>query len=143
MSDLKIEGLTHWSIAVNDLEEAKAFYGDLLGLEAVGPLGANMFRFLTGDSSLLLYQRETPKDPSEAEEMHHSFTVSSETWVEACKVFAARELKIDGLVYRAKGHFMGRELYFSDPSGNRLEFRDPTWQPGMPEPPYEEVVRSE
>lgn len=142
MSKLKIEGVTHWSIAVNDLEEAKAFYGDLLGLESVGPLGTNMHRFLTGDSSLLLYQRETPKDMSEAEGMHHSFTVSPETWVEACKVFAARELKIDALVYRPKGHFMGRELYFSDPSGNRLEFRDPTWQPGMPEPSYEEIVRS-
>lgn len=142
MSALKIEGLTHWSIAVNDLEEAKAFYGDLLGLEAVGPLGDVMFRYLTGDSSLLLYQRETPRDPSDAEDMHHSFTVTPETLVEACKVFAARELKIHALIYRAKGHFVGRELYFADPSGNRLEFRDPTWQPGMPEPSYEEIVAS-
>ncbi len=142
MSNLKIEGLTHWSIAVNNLEEAKAFYGELLGLEAVGQLGPNMFRYLTGDSSLLLYERETPKDPSEAEEMHHSFTVTPETLVEACKVFAARELPIHALVYRAKGHFVGRELYFADPSGNRLEFRDATWQPGMPEPSYEEIVQS-
>ena len=101
-----------------------------------------MFRFLTGDSSLLLYERETPRDPADAEKMHHSFTVTSETWVNACKVFAEHELTIDELVYRAKGHFMGRELYFSDPSGNRLEFRDPTWQPGMPEPSYEEIVQA-
>jgi catechol 2,3-dioxygenase-like lactoylglutathione lyase family enzyme len=142
MGKLKIEGLTHWSIAVNDLEESKAFYGDLLGLEGVGPLGTGMYRFLTGDSSLLLYQRETPRDPVEAEGMHHSFTVTPATLVEACKVFAARELQIQALVYRAKGHFIGRELYFADPSGNRLEFRDPTWQPGMPEPSYEEIVAS-
>ena len=142
MGNLKIEGLTHWSIAVNALEEAKAFYGDLLGLESVGPLGPNMWRFLTGDSSLLLYQRAAPRDPADAEEMHHSFTVTPETWVEACKVFAARELKIHALVYRAKGHFVGRELYFGDPSGNRLEFRDATWQPGMPEPSYDEIVAS-
>ena len=52
------------------------------------------------------------------------------------------ELGIGELTYRKKGHFTGRELYFHDPSGNRLELRDPTWKAGMPEPPLEEIVRS-
>jgi hypothetical protein len=43
---------------------------------------------------------------------------------------------------RAKGYFTGRELYFHDPSGNRLELRDPSWKQGMAEPPFEEIVRS-
>jgi hypothetical protein len=43
---------------------------------------------------------------------------------------------------RAKGCFTGRELYFHDPSGNRLEIRDPTWRKGMPEPSFEEIARS-
>ena len=36
--------------------------------------------------------------------------------------------------------FTGRELYFFDPSGNRLELRDPTWTEGMPEPSFEELA---
>ena len=36
MSLLHVEGVTHWSIPVNNLEEAEAFYGDLLGLTPVG-----------------------------------------------------------------------------------------------------------
>ena len=46
------------------------------------------------------------------------------------------------IVYRAQGFFPGRELYFLDPSGNMLELRDPTWKPGMPQPTYEEIIRS-
>src|SRR5262249_52713268 len=38
MSLLHVEGVTHWSIPVNNLEEAEAFYGDLLGLTPVGRL---------------------------------------------------------------------------------------------------------
>ena len=36
---LKIDGVTHWSIPVNDLEESERFYRDLLGLEYRGRLG--------------------------------------------------------------------------------------------------------
>ena len=31
MGDIKIEGVTHWSIPVNNLEESEKFYGELLG----------------------------------------------------------------------------------------------------------------
>jgi hypothetical protein len=33
-------------------------------------------------------------------------------------------------------------MYFLDPSGNLLELRDATWQPGMPTPTYEEIAGS-
>jgi catechol 2,3-dioxygenase-like lactoylglutathione lyase family enzyme len=36
MGLLKIEGVTHWSIPVNNLEESEEFYGDLLGLNPRG-----------------------------------------------------------------------------------------------------------
>ena len=104
MGLLKIEGVTHWSIPVNDLSESEKFYGDL-------------------------------------QNVHHSFTVSPETLVQACKVFSERKIPIDRLYYRAKGFFTGRELYFFDPSGNRLELRDPTWKAGMPEPSFEDLAR--
>jgi catechol 2,3-dioxygenase-like lactoylglutathione lyase family enzyme len=39
MGLLNIEGVTHWSIPVNNLSESEAFYGDLLGLKPMGRLG--------------------------------------------------------------------------------------------------------
>src|SRR6266436_918675 len=107
MGLLKIEGVTHWSIPVNDLSESEKFYGDLLGLKPLGRLGnSGMSCFNVGDNNILLSEREIP---------------------------------IDRLYYRAKGFFTGRELYFFDPSGNRLELRDPTWKAGMPEPSFDDL----
>lgn len=144
MGLLKIEGVTHWSIGVNDLEESEEFYGELLGLEARGRLGNSpMSCFSVGDNNILLCQRDQPLEPTpEDKRVHHSFTVSPETLTQACKLFAERQVPIDELIYRGRGFFTGRELYFFDPSGNRLELRDPTWEEGMPEPSFEEIVRS-
>ncbi len=145
MGLLKIEGVTHWSIPVNNMEESEKFYGDLLGLTPRGRfINPGMACFNVGDHNILLCEREHPvaKDAKGEERVHHSFTVSPENFVEACKVLQEKKIPIIELLYRAKGYFTGRELYFHDPSGNRLELRDPTWRQGMPEPPYEEIVRS-
>ena len=145
MGQFKIEGVTHWSIPVNNIAESEKFYGDLLGLKHLGRLGnAVMSCYNVGDHNILLCERERPLDgASEVEQrVHHSFTVSPESFVQACKEFDAKKIPVVELTYRAKGHFTGRELYFLDPSGTRLELRDPTWKPGMPEPALEEIVRS-
>ena len=145
MGVLKIEGITHWSIPVNNLEESEEFYGDLLGLNPRGRLGNSLMScFNVGDHNILLCERERSVDDVAERDhgVHHSFTVSPETFVQGCKVFHESGVPILGLVYRAVGHFTGAELYFSDPSGNRLELRDPTWQEGMPEPSFDEIVRS-
>ena len=139
MGLLSVEGVTHWSIPVNDLDEAEAFYGELLGLESAGRLGNDtMACFVAGDHNILLCAQRTPVDGSPPG-VHHSFTVTPEVLERACKLFREKNVRVDSLVYRAKGHFTGRELYFFDPSGNRLEFRDPTWHAGMPDPPLEEL----
>jgi catechol 2,3-dioxygenase-like lactoylglutathione lyase family enzyme len=145
MGLLKIEGVTHWSIPVNNLAESEKFYGDLLGLKSVGRLGNSVMScFKVGDHNILLCEREQAREKPlvEDQRVHHSFTVSPETFVQACKIFHDKKIPIVELTYRAKGYFTGRELYFLDPSGNRLELRDPTWKAGMPEPPLEEIVRS-
>ena len=141
MGLLTIEGVTHWSIPVRDLEESIKFYGDLLGLELVGRLGdSGMACFTVGGHNILLCQGKEPENKNEL--VHHSFTVSPETIPKACKVFHEKKVPVKDLVYRAKGYFTGRELYFNDPSGYRLELRDPTWKQGMPEPSFDEIVRS-
>lgn len=141
MGTLKIEGVTHWSVPVNDLGESEKFYGDLLGLKALGRLDNNVMAcFNVGDHNILLCEREHPAGKPEDDRVHHSFTVSPETLDQACKVFKEQKVPVVELYYRKKGYFPGRELYFLDPSGNRLELRDPTWKEGMPQPSFEEVA---
>jgi catechol 2,3-dioxygenase-like lactoylglutathione lyase family enzyme len=145
MGDLQIESITHWSISVNNLDESDAFYGDLLGMDHIGRLGTEgMSCFGVGDHRVILCERDEPVDNIRERDphVHYSLTVSTETLNKACKLFAEREVEVVELMYRRKGVFIGKELYFNDPSGNRLELRDPTWKDGMPEPTYEEIVNS-
>ena len=145
MAMLQVEGVTHWSIPVNDLEEAERFYGDVLGLKYEGRLGnSGMCCFTVGGHSILICQRNEPivRTPEQDNRLHHAFDVSPETFHRACRLFREKGIPIVDLVYRKHGFFTGRELYFLDPSGNVLEVRDATWKPGMPEPAYEEIARA-
>ena len=140
---LKIEGLTHWSIPVNDLEESERFYRDVLGMPYKGRLGNScMSCFDAGGTDLLLTERKDKivRTPEQENRLHHSFTVSPETWEQAAHLFHEHGVEVDEIVYREKGFFTGREMYFLDPSGNLLEVRDPNWKPGDPKPSYEEIV---
>ena len=146
MGLLKVEGVAHWSIPVNDLAESEKFYGDLLGLESKGRLGnSNMSCFAVGGHSILLCQRKEAltRTPQQDNRLHHAFDVSTQMFERACRLFNEKGIRIaEAIVYRERGHFTGRELYFLDPSGNMLELRDPTWKAGMPTPTYEQIVRS-
>ena len=145
MGMLKLDNVTHWSIPVNNLTEAEQFYQDVLGLDYKGRLGnSNMACFTVADHSILLCQRKEPvvRTPEQDNRLHHSFTVSPAMFDKACKVFQAQGIHVVEIIYREHGFFPGREMYFLDPSGNLLELRDSTWQPGMPTPTYEEITRS-
>jgi len=145
MGLLKLDGVTHWSIAVNNLEEAEKFYRDVLGLEYQGRLGnTKMACFTIAGHSILLCQRQEPllRTPEQDGRVHHSFTVSPEVFDKACKLFQTQGIRVVELIYREQGFFPGRELYFLDPSGNMLELRDPTWKTGMPTPSYAEIARA-
>jgi catechol 2,3-dioxygenase-like lactoylglutathione lyase family enzyme len=52
---LKLEDVTHWSIPVNDLEEAEKFYRDVLGMTALGRIHhGTMSCFALGGDSIIL-----------------------------------------------------------------------------------------
>jgi catechol 2,3-dioxygenase-like lactoylglutathione lyase family enzyme len=143
MGLLTVENVTHWSIPVNDLEEAERFYRDILGLDYQGRLGnSNMACLTVAAHSILLCQRNDPvvRTPEQDNRLHHSFTVSPEVFEKACRLFQVQGIRVIDLVYREHGFFPGRELYFLDPSGNLLELRDPTWKAGMPTPTYAQIV---
>ena len=140
---LNIQGVTHWSIPVNDLAESEKFYSEVLGLEYRGRLGnSGMACLRAGDHEILLCERKdkVKRSVDQDNRLHHAFTVSAEDWERGVKLFSELGVRIDELMYREKGFFTGRELYFEDPSGNLLEISDPTWQAGMPKPTLEELT---
>ncbi len=143
---LQLTCVTPSSIPVNDLEEAEKFYQEVLGLEHKGRLGnSTMSCFTIGGHNILLCCRKEPlvRTPKQDNRLHHAFDVSPEMFDKACRVFQEKGVTIaEPIVYRERGFFTGRELYFLDPSGNMLEVRDPTWKPGMPTPDFEEIARS-
>jgi catechol 2,3-dioxygenase-like lactoylglutathione lyase family enzyme len=142
---LKIDSVTHWSIPVNNLEESENFYRDVLGLEYKGRLGnASMACFYVDGNNILLCERKEKinRTPEQEGRTHHSFTVSAGEWDKAAKLFKEKGVEVDEIVYREKGFFTGREMYVLDPSANLIEIRDPTWQPGMPTPTFEELAAS-
>src|SRR5437899_12998486 len=95
---LKIDGVTHWSIPVNDLEESERFYRDLLGLEYRGRLGnAHMACFHVGGHDILLCERKEKlyRTPQQDNRLHHSFTLSPEEWEKAVRLFHERGVKVE------------------------------------------------
>lgn len=113
MGMLQLDGVTHWSIPVNDLEEAEKFYRDVLGLEHKGRFGnQTMSCFTVGGHSILLCHRKEPvvRIPEQDNRLHHAFEVRPEMFERACKLFAEKGIPIaEPIVYRGRGFFTGRE----------------------------------
>jgi catechol 2,3-dioxygenase-like lactoylglutathione lyase family enzyme len=137
---VKVQGLVHWAIPVNDLEESRRFYTEVLGMEDRGPVGPLMRCVGFGDTQILLSVRPEPlpKDIKRDGETHISFRVSTEDFeraaahmrewgVEVRPDIAHQEHLKGDVEYRRQGVFVGRSLYFLDPSGNRLEVFDGTF----------------
>src|SRR5437016_11810796 len=90
---LKIDGVTHWLIPVNDLEESERFYRDLFGLEYRCRLGnSHMACFHVGGHDILLCEREEKIYRTSQQDilLHHSFTLSPEEWGKAVRLFHER-----------------------------------------------------
>jgi catechol 2,3-dioxygenase-like lactoylglutathione lyase family enzyme len=144
---IEISGVTHISLPVRDIEESEKFYTEFLGLELRGRLGRpgtkpEMVCVGVGDHDILLClageDELRPRD--QRTRVHHSLTVSPPEWEKAVRLLCEYDVELSGpIVYRSGAYFNGREVYFFDPSGNRLEIRDPSWVPGMPEPTFEEI----
>jgi hypothetical protein len=117
----------------------------LRGLNHLERLGHSGMSCFNGDNHNILHcERSGNIDKSHVEKtnVHHPFTVTPDTLVQAWKLFSEKKIPFDRLYYRTKSFFTGREWYFFDPSGNRLELRDPTWKAGMSEHTFEELAKS-
>jgi catechol 2,3-dioxygenase-like lactoylglutathione lyase family enzyme len=135
---VKITGLAHWAIRVNDLAESRRFYTEVLGMEDGGPVGDHFHCVRFGGMDLLLTAQPPGLEISYRPEdrTHIALRLSDEDFDRAAHhmrewgvtlVPEAAINELDGDVeIRRRGTFVGRSLYLLDPSGNRLELYSPT-----------------
>lgn len=133
MSGEGIRGVLEAAIYVRDLDEAAAFYGDLLGLEEIVRAEGRHVFFRCGTTVLLCFvarasrrstgNPELPVPPHGADGPGH-----------VC--FGVSRADLDGLRARIELHGIdieadfrwpngARSIYVRDPSGNSVEFAEP------------------
>jgi catechol 2,3-dioxygenase-like lactoylglutathione lyase family enzyme len=109
------------TVAVKDLDAARKFYGETLGLEQVGDEDSEFSSYRTGDSSLMVYRSQ----------FAGTNRATAVTWPVGDEVEAiVRSLKAKGVTFEhydmpdttRKGdvHVAGehRAAWFKDPDGN-------------------------
>ena len=138
---VNITGLAHWAIRVNDLEESRRFYTEILGMEDGGPVGDHFHCVRFGGMDLLLTLqpdelkvRRDPRDRTHIalrlsdEDFDRAAAHMREWGVQVVPEYAINELQGD-VEIRRRGTFVGRSFYLLDPSGNRIELYSPTLPP--------------
>jgi len=129
----RIEGILETAVYVEDMDEAHAFYGDVLGLNRV-IVSPRMMTYEAGPAEVLLVFRrgdtvEDSKTPGGVVPGHHSegpahfaFRIAKDAYGMWKRHLQAREVEIVSEVTWPKG---GRSIYFNDPSGNVVELATP------------------
>jgi catechol 2,3-dioxygenase-like lactoylglutathione lyase family enzyme len=136
----KVKGVHHLGLPVNNLERAKAFYTEVLGMqcakvdvdietgglykEAIGhyPLTARLF--IQSGAELVLFQRPKPVEHGDFDDgtSHLSLEVAKEDFSTAVADLKKAGVKI---MYEEHVRESGRSAYFFDPEGNYLQIHSP------------------
>jgi catechol 2,3-dioxygenase-like lactoylglutathione lyase family enzyme len=122
---VKTQGVVHFSLPVTDLERSARFYGDLLGMKIIQKTPRMVF--LKCGEDYLILAKDTPVkyDSLEQTPVHHAFKVAAEDFDPAVEFLKQSGVKIFHIEDRRDGVFWGRQAYFLDPDGNKLEIHDP------------------
>ena len=137
----KIKTIHHMGLPVNDMERAKRFYTEVLGMQCVGVSAdvdtGSLYKEAIGDYPLLarlvmkeggelvLFQRPKSLERGEFEDgtSHMSFELAKEDFATA-----VADLKKAGVKIMYEDSFRedsGRSIYFFDPEGNYLQIHTP------------------
>ena len=110
-------------VAVSDLERARAFYTDTLGLELADEAMEGVLRYRTGDSYLVVYRSENVR-PGSGNAVAWNGGEDVETIAKALRTkgvtleeYPALGMRIDRGVHTSDGF---AAIWFKDPDGNVL-----------------------
>jgi catechol 2,3-dioxygenase-like lactoylglutathione lyase family enzyme len=121
------------ALYVDDLAQAEAFYGGVLGLDFVGKVEARHAFFRCGAGIVLLFNAAATRLAAPDAKLPVPVHGASG---QGHLCFRASSHEIDQWIKHLKGHGVaieadfiwpggGRSIYFRDPSGNSLEFGEP------------------
>jgi catechol 2,3-dioxygenase-like lactoylglutathione lyase family enzyme len=120
---IQLQELDHFGIEVSDLNRARAFYVDFLGMEFLQSLGPDGLLLRCGSRNVALHRKPglPPPSPDRVADplgkAHHAFKVSGDDFKLAIEGFAERGIPHHGPVDWGDHDC----LYFLDPDGNLLE----------------------
>ena len=117
---VKTQGVLHFSLAVTDLERGARFYSELLGMEIVEKTSRMVF-LKCGEQYLILGKVATVARPDRNTPVHHAFKVAAEEFEPALEFLRQNGVEIFHIEDRRDGVFLGKQAYFLDPDGNKLE----------------------
>ena len=134
MALVKPSKFLHVGIPVSDLQRAKAFYVDVLGLEVTEPERESSptapVRLHCGSApdpgqQVILFKRQTPvapRTPDDDGHTHQAFVVTPEEFDVALERFQEMGILHRGPIVWREGR--ARTLYFFDPDHNYLQLAD-------------------
>jgi len=127
---MRLGQLSEAALYTSDLDGAKRFYHDVLGLEIISRMESRGISFRCGETVLLIFDPGRTRLPDAgvpthgaSGEGHIAFVVEESElnlWRERLTGFG---IAIEVEIAWPSG---GRSLYFRDPAGNVLEFAPPT-----------------
>jgi len=136
---MKLKKVYHIGIPVDDLERAKDFYTNVLGLQYINRAGGNpnnpealtihgktprLDRFKCGSDDIVLFERPRPlqKDTIDQDGIaHQAFDMDWNDYEDALQT--AKSL---GKFHRAVERSTGKTIYMFDSEGNYLELHFPS-----------------
>jgi len=109
---------------VHDLEKARAFYGDTLGLPVISYLRGKHLFLRVGSCVLLLFnpedsrQKSSPPPHFGGGKQHFAFEVSADEYERSKKHISEKGIDVIEEITWKSGK---KSFYFNDPEGNVLE----------------------
>src|SRR6266446_6673040 len=127
---MKLGQLSEAALYANDLEAARRFYHEVLGLEIISKMEGRGLSFRCGETVLLIFDPQRTRIPDAGVPTHgatgegHIAFVIDEAQLESWR----RRLREHGVVIENEVEWSegGRSLYFRDPASNVVELAPPT-----------------
>ena len=127
---MRLGQLSEAAIYTSDLDAAKRFYHDVLGLEIISSMENRGISFRCGETVLLVFDPGRTRIPDAGVPTHgtsgagHIAFVIEEAEIDPWRVYlAAAGVAVESEVELPD---RGRSLYFRDPAGNVVELAPPT-----------------